>query len=59
LMRHKFLKNNIDISYGMFKIYLNMEGINQTVEYNSINGKWLKKARVNCSETNYSPGCLG
>lgn len=59
LMRHKFLKNNIDISYGMFKIYLNMEGINQTVEYNSVNGKWLKKSRVNCSETNYSPGCLG
>jgi len=59
LMRHKFLKNNIDISYGIFKIYLNMEDINETVEYNSVNGRWLKKTRVNCSETNYSPGCLG
>lgn len=58
LMRYKFLKNNKDVCYYIIKIHLNMEDIDQTVEY-KINGKWLKKSRVNCSETNNSPGCLG
>ena len=58
-MRYKFLKNNNDVCYYMIKIYLNMKDIGTTVEFKSRNRKWLKKSRVNCSETNNSPGCLG
>ena len=58
-MRYKFIKKCPHIKYYMLKIKCNMSGINSTVEFkDQYSGEWLKKTRVNCTETNCSPGCM-